>query len=74
MRNVETRIEQIAKQLGNAACTCKERDRETAIVVIKDGWGPEEIELAEAAAQFDCPTHGRRKPVVLHLLGSDVHG
>jgi len=69
MRRVETRLDQIEKQLGQASCVCSTPEHsQIAIVVIEKDrkhWTPEDIEGAEASARFTCPTHGlRSRPVV----------
>jgi hypothetical protein len=73
MRSVETRLEQIEKQLGKAACVCSEPEHtHMAIVVIKDDWVPEDIERAEALIRFTCPTHGVQSPPILRFSEADA--
>jgi hypothetical protein len=72
MASIKTRVDQIERQLGQADCVCSERAEQLAIIVIKDGWGPEEIERAEAAVRFTCPMHGDRSPPVLRLSEADA--
>lgn len=71
MRSVKASLDLIEKQLGKTACVCPEHSN-IAIVVIKDDWGPDDIEHAEAAVRFTCPTHGVRSPLILRLSESDA--
>jgi hypothetical protein len=71
MASFESRINQIERQLGQAHCVCSEREQ-LAIVVIKDGWGPEQIERAEGSVRFTCPIHGDRSPPILRLSEVDA--
>jgi hypothetical protein len=72
MASTESRIAQIERQLGQGDCVCPARAPQLAIVVIKDGWGPEQIERAEGSVRFTCPTHGDRSPPILRLSESDA--
>src|SRR5271165_1644423 len=73
MRSVETRLEQIEKQLGKATCVCSEPEHLlAALVVIKDDWGPEQIERAAASVRFTCPTHGVQSPPILRFSEADA--
>lgn len=74
MRKVETRLNQIEKQIGQADCICCDPDNSNlSIVVIKGDWRSDEIERAEALKRFTCPIHGVRLPSILRLSESDAN-
>lgn len=72
MASIESRIDRIEKQLGQADCVCSERAEQLAMVIIEDGWGPEQIERAEASVRFTCPIHGERSPPIVHFSEADA--
>ena len=74
MASIESRLNQIEKQIGQAGCVCSEPEHsQIAIVVIKDDWGPEQIELAQASVRYLCPTHRVQSPPILRLSQMDAH-
>jgi hypothetical protein len=70
MGDISRRIARLEEHLGDAACTCS--GREMAIVTIGSGWSAEQIEQAESAIQFVCPSHGLRSPDVLRISEADA--
>jgi hypothetical protein len=72
MASIESRINQIERQLGQAECVCSERAQQPALVVVNDGWGPEQIERAEGSVRFTCPIHGDRSPPILRVSEADA--
>lgn len=74
MGDVGRRLARLEEKFGDATCACSDNlQGALAILVIKDDWGPEQIELAAAsAAQFTCPTHGPRLRPLLRLTQSDA--
>jgi hypothetical protein len=72
MGRIGHRLDELEKQLGQADCVCSERAQQLAIVVIKDGSGPEQIEHAEDSVRFACPIHGDRSPPILRLSETDA--
>jgi hypothetical protein len=72
MGRIEHRLDQLEKQLGRADCVCSERAQQCAIIVIKESWGQEQIERAEASIRFICPIHGDRSPPIVRLSETDA--
>ena len=74
MVNIENRLDQIERRLGETVCVCSESENsQGAIVVIGKDWGPEQIEFAEASARFNCPTHGTRSRSLLRISEVDAN-
>jgi hypothetical protein len=75
MPNIGKRLDRLEEILGAKACTCRQVDPMAAlpIVIIEDGWTPEQVEAAKAAKMLVCPIHGDRPQPVLVLRGSEVH-
>jgi hypothetical protein len=74
MASIETRLDQIEKQLGEVGCICSDPAySQIAIVVIKDDWGSEDLERAEASTRFSCPTHGVRSRPLLRISQVDAN-
>jgi hypothetical protein len=72
MGDISRRIARLEEHLGDAACTCTEAGRETAIVTIGSGWSAEQIAQADAATQWNCPSHGLQSPNILRISDADA--
>lgn len=68
MANISQRIARLEEKFGEAGCVCSERSHDVVCIVLN-----EQIEAAEAAAQFYCPTHGLRTPILARLSPTDAN-
>ena len=72
MGDISRRLARIEKHLGEASCVCSEAGFEIVCILIESDWGPDQIERAEAATRFTCPTHGLQIPNLIRLSEADA--
>jgi hypothetical protein len=72
MGNWSRRIDRIERLVGATDCVCRFEDQPVACIVIEKGWDRNQIMVAESAAQFICPLHGRRSPTLIRLSPTDA--
>jgi hypothetical protein len=70
MRDLSKRVERLEALYAEQTCVCK--TQEFALVLVESGWSPERIHEAEEQKAFTCPVHGRKLPLIVHLMPGDL--
>jgi hypothetical protein len=61
--SLETRIECLEQEFGEAGCVCGEH--KIGAVEVQNDWSEERMLQADKTAWFECAVHGRRPPELL---------
>jgi hypothetical protein len=73
MGDIGRRLARIEEHFSKAACVCSDDGREVVCVAVESGWRPDQIQIAEASAQFTCPTHGLQIPNLVRISQVDAN-
>jgi hypothetical protein len=72
MAEIARRLDRLEKLLGAADCDCQSQANEIRCIVVEPEWSDEQIRIADDAARFTCPSHGLRRPMIVHLSPTDA--
>jgi hypothetical protein len=73
MGDILRRLARIEEHFSKAACVCSHEGREIVCVAVESDWNSDQIQMAEAAAQFTCPTHGRKTANLVRISQVDAN-